>query len=209
LSLAGFGGDGQFFAFDFEASHERFGFGARNFGVHFSAELGVEQSPVPVRFEFGLRGVGLELRFQSLLIEKLRLELDAEIGKFGLGFLHGELSVRDLTIQIGIAELENDGVGSHMGAGAQKDLVDMAIGARGKPANVFGDKSAQTIHATNHGTGFDDGKLERGFVDGRRSGAKAEDAKRDGHAGAEDQYRECPTQKDGAGPNTSHTDLQE
>ena len=152
LSLAGFCGYAQSFAFDLQASGERVCLGVGNFRIHDGAELSLKQGLVTLCFKICLGGIGLKLRFQGLFVEKLGLKLNAEVGEFGFGFFHGELRIYDLAVEIGIAEFQNNGVGSYVGAGAQEDLVDMAVGAGGEPAHIFRDKSAQAINAAGHGT---------------------------------------------------------
>jgi len=89
-------------------------------------------------------------------------------------------------------------------AGTKKHLIDVAIGASGEPANIFGDQGAEAIHATNHGTGFYGHELKRSLIDGGRSGTKAKNAKGDGHANSQNGYRENDAQENRPGQETTH-----
>ncbi len=180
LSLTSFGRNTDTFAFNLQTSGEGIGLGARNFRVHGGAELSLQQGVIAFGFELGLRSVGLELSFQSFLIEQLRLKLNTQVGKFGFGFFHGELGVGDLAIEIGIAELKNEGVRFYVGAGKKKNLINTALSASGEPPHIFRNEGTKPINAAGHGTRFHGNELQRSFVDSGGGRTKTKNSKRDG-----------------------------
>jgi len=53
-----------------------------------------------------------------------------------------------------------------MRPGAQEDLVDEAVGAGGKPANILWNQAAQSSDSADHGARFDGSDLKCCFIDG-------------------------------------------
>ena len=207
LGLAGFFGDTEFFPFDLQAGGEGIGLGARDFGIHQSAELILVERIVALGFELRLSGVGFELRFERFFVQELSLQLNAEIGELSFRFLHGEFGVGDLAIEVRIAEMENDGVWTNTRARTKKNLIDAAFGTGGKPALVFRNKISEAVDVADHRTRLNGDDLERIFLDGRRGGAEPQNTERNGEASSEDQYSNSPAEKQGTGPKTEHKNL--
>ena len=89
------------------------------------------------------------------------------------------LRVESVPGEFGIAEFEDHAVGFDLGTGMKNDAIDMGIGLRRNPLDVFGDKGADAADVANHGAALDFVGPDGGFVDGRSRRAKTGDAEGD------------------------------
>ena len=98
---------------------------------------------VALRLQFRFGQVGSHLRFDRMFVQKLRLQLHAQIRQLGFHFLRGEFCIANLPLQIGVAQLQQNRLGPHSRPGAKKYLIHMRVGFGGKPPRLFRHQRSQ------------------------------------------------------------------
>src|SRR5882672_7385115 len=72
-----------------------------------------------------------------MFIQKLRLQLHTQIGKFRFDLLRRQLRIKNLPLEIRIAELHQDRIRLDSRAGSQEHLIHMRLRFRGQPTRFF------------------------------------------------------------------------
>ena len=105
-----------------------------------------------VRFE--LQDGGAELRLDrcgtSLLVEELALELHLQVLETRFGGPELQPRILERLFELGIAHLQDHGVGLDVRAGQHQDPLDTGIGARGEPPDFHRDESPRPPHLPQH-----------------------------------------------------------
>ena len=90
-----------------------------------------------------------------LLIQPLALEAHTELRVRRLGGPQLELGFPGGQLQLGVAELQDHGVGFDHRPGLHHDTLDASVGEGRDPADLFGHEGAEAPHLAHHAAPLD------------------------------------------------------
>ncbi|MCY4635225.1 MAG: hypothetical protein OXG04_12105 [Acidobacteria bacterium] len=138
-----------------------------------------EELPVGVRLQAGR----LELRFSGRkrrpLVEELALHLHLPVAVARLGRFEIQARLERGLFQLGIAQLEDHGVGCNQGARPDDYPFDGPVGGSRDPADLLRDQGAGAAHLPHHRAALHGVEVDGVAVDARRRRLQARDPHRD------------------------------
>ena len=138
----------------------------RNLHVQFHDEAVLIEGLIAVGFELGLVVGGFRCRQLRLLIETLILQAHFQVRVSRFGGLHVPLGGHQGSLQFGIGQLQQEGIGSHRCARQQNFALHPSVGGSGDTENVFRNQRAQATHIEHHLPALDGVRPNRGALDG-------------------------------------------
>ena len=138
-----------------------------------------EELTVGIRLQTGRLELRLDGGKRRSLVEQLALHLDLPVAVPRLGRFEIQARLERGLLQLGIAQLEDHGVGRDEGAGADDDPFHGPVGGGRDPANLLRDQGAGAAHLPHHRTALHGVQVDRVAVDERRRRLQPRDADRD------------------------------
>ena len=138
-----------------------------------------EELTVGVRLQarrLALRLGGGELR---ALVEQIALDLHLPVAVACLRRFEIQPRIEHGLLQLGVAQLEDDGVGRDEGAGPDDDPFHGPVGGGRDPADLLRDQGAGAAHLTHHRAALHRVEVDGVAVDERRRRLQPRDAARD------------------------------
>ena len=113
------------------------------------------------------------------LVEQIALHLHLPVAEARLRRFEIEARLKHGLLQLGIAQLEDYGVGRDEGAGADDDPLDGAVGGGRDPPDPLRDQGAGAAHLPHHRAALHRVEVDGVGVDARRGRLQARDTGRD------------------------------
>jgi hypothetical protein len=129
--------------------------------------------------------IGRDARGRRPLREQITLEIGLEHFVVVLRGAQIEIRRHGGLLCLGIAQLDEHGIGLDRSAGQHDDTLDGAVGERGDPANLIGHQHAGAAHVAQHRSALDGLNPQPAGLDGRRGRLQA----RESHGCDQDQER--------------------